>query len=559
MFMPSIRRLWFTAVLFSAAWVAVHVCIAQDNAPPHLVQQDGRHALIVDRAPFLVLGAQMNNSSAWPAMLPQVWPVMEYMHVNTVEAPIYWEQFEPRPGEYDSTNIDALLAGAREHNLRLVLLWFATWKNGSNHYMPQWMKLEPEKYPNMVGSEGQPIDSPSPHAQATLEADKRAFSALMEYLKRADHQHTVIMVQVQNEPGAWGTIRDHSPVADELFHSPVPAVALEAMGKPTEPNEDWASVFGRDADEYFHVWHVAKFIGEVAVAGKDVYSLPMMVNGSVRDPLASAHPPNYQVGGPNDNVFALWRAAAPAIDILAPDIYKPETEKYVKLLDLYSRPDNPLMVPETIGQGPITRFLYSALGRGAIGYAPFGMDLTRAFRTPEGPDADLDATFGDTATNYRALAPMARELARLNYEGCLQAAAEGEADPEPDKLAAAPASQGASRPTERLLHFDNWSAAISYGRFARMNAGPDMDEELGRVLVAQLEEHEFLVTGMHCRVGFYPTGDKAGRPWHYLAVEEGEFVDGTFQPRRILNGDQTDWGLIFTSVPSVLRVTLYTR
>ena len=35
-------------------------------------------------------------------------------------------------------------------------------------------------------------------------------------------------------------------------------------------------------------------------------------------------------------------------------------------------------------------------------------------------------------------------------------------------------------------------------------------------------------------------------------------VDGEFEADRILNGDQTDWGLAF-SRPTVLRVSLYTR
>jgi hypothetical protein len=43
---------------------------AQERPIPKLVQKDGRYALLVDGAPFLMLGAQTGNSSAWPAMLP---------------------------------------------------------------------------------------------------------------------------------------------------------------------------------------------------------------------------------------------------------------------------------------------------------------------------------------------------------------------------------------------------------------------------------------------------------------------------------------------------------
>src|SRR5277367_206235 len=68
---------------------------------PKVVSKDGRWALMVDGAPYLMLGVQVNNSSAWPGMLPQVWPAVERLHANTVEAPVYWEQMEPAQGRFD--------------------------------------------------------------------------------------------------------------------------------------------------------------------------------------------------------------------------------------------------------------------------------------------------------------------------------------------------------------------------------------------------------------------------------------------------------------------------
>ena len=543
-------------VMAAAILVAPSEARPADPSLPHLVRKDGRHALIVDGEPFLILGAQSNNSSAWPAMLPRVWPAMEALGVNTLETPVYWEQFEPQPGHCDFTVVDTILAQARKHELRLVLLWFATWKNGSNHYMPEWMKLQPEKYPNMVGEDGQPVDSPSPHSVDTLEADIRAFTAFMGHLKEVDPQHTVIMVQVQNEPGSWDVVRDHSPAAQTLFDRPVPSEALAAMNKPDQPNHGWAQVFGRDADEFFQVWHVARFIGKVAEAGKAVYPIPLFVNGSIRDPLDPGWPPRYQVGGPNDNVFELWKAAAPAVDILAPDIYIDDTEKYLKVLDLYRRPDNPLFVPETIGFGALTRFFFAALGRGAIGYAPFGMDDTRIRLGLDGLPLSREATYGDTALNYRMLKPMARQIARLSFEGKVQTAIQMEVDP------AAERGDSVDRVhyvTDQSLHLDGWDADIAFGTFRRMaRAAPQPETPDGRILIAELGESQYLMAGYHCRVMFRPTGEKEGRPWHYLKVEEGRYVDGEFEADRILNGDQTDWGLVFAE-PTVLRVSLYTR
>jgi beta-galactosidase GanA len=534
--------------------------LSDDASLPHIVQKDGRYALLVDGAPYLILGAQVNNSSAWPAMLPKVWPAMEFLHVNTVEIPVYWEQFEPQPGQFDYSVIDALLSGAREHKLHLVVLWFATWKNGSNHYQPQWMKLDPERYPNTIGRDGKFIDSPSPHAEATLQADIKAFSAFLQHLKEADPQHTVLMVQVENEPGMWGGTRDYSPAAQKAFDSPVPSEALAAMHKP-DGAANWKEAFGENADEFFQVWHVARFIGQVAAAGKAVYPLPLYVNAAVRDPINPGRPPRYEVGGPNDNVFDLWKAAAPAIDLLAPDIYQRDTANYLKLLDVYRRADNPLFVPETIGQGAAARFLFAALGRGAIGYAPFGMDYTRSFSSPNGDALTPDEVFRPTAVNYQMIGPMASEIARLNFEGKLQTAVQEEPEPDPAQLAAAPPSQGASQPPARILHCDGWDTTIHFGTFTRSGSVPHPQgaEPDGRILLAQLSENQFLVAGLHSRISFYPTGKAAGKPWQYLAVEEGLYDDGAFKAQRTLNGDQTDWGLVFSTAPTVLRVSLYTR
>jgi len=211
------RSLFATAVLVLLSAHNRAVCQTQsDSNLPKIVHNDGRYALLVDGAPYLMLGAQVNNSSAWPAMLPKVWPAIEALHANTVEMPIYWEQFEPQPKRFDFSVVDTLLLQAREHGVRLVLLWFGTWKNGSGHYTPEWMKLAPERYPHMQNAKGETIDSLSPYAPATLEADTLAFCALLRHLKDSDPQHTVLMVQVENEAGTWGAVRDYSAAAEKL-------------------------------------------------------------------------------------------------------------------------------------------------------------------------------------------------------------------------------------------------------------------------------------------------------------------------------------------------------
>src|ERR1017187_4048438 len=180
----------------------------QTKPIPEIVRKDGRYALMVDGAPYLILGAQCHNSSAWPAMLPKVWRAIENLHANTLEIPVYWEQFEPEPGKYDTSVIDTIIDQARERKVRLVLLWFATWKNGSSHYIPLWAKRQPENFPRIIGKSGRIVDSPSPHSPAALQADLSAFSAFMRHLKQRDTERTVIMGQrARLFPGGRKTLR----------------------------------------------------------------------------------------------------------------------------------------------------------------------------------------------------------------------------------------------------------------------------------------------------------------------------------------------------------------
>ena len=512
---------------------------AADNTLPHLVQKDGRHALIVDGAPFLILGGQCHNSSAWPATMPGVWNAIEAAQANTLEAPVYWEQFEPAPGKFDYTLVDQLLAGAREHKVRLVLLWFATWKNGSSHYLPLWLKQQPELCPLVVGQNGKPVDSPSPHTPALLEADTRAFRALMRHLKETDPQHTTIMVQVENEPGTWNSVRDHSPVAQKLFEAPVPAELLKALGKTDQAGRDWTAVFGSDADEFFHAWSVAHFIGQVAAAGKAEYPLPLYCNAALRDPLTNPAATSYESGGPTDNVLGIWKAAAPAIDVLAPDIYLPERAHYLKVLELYSRPDNPLLVPETIGSASVSRYCFSAVARGAIGWSPFGIDReSREMGVSAGPDTEPNGL----AINYRLLGPIMRELAQWNVEGRLQAVVEEKDQP------------------KQMLALGRWQAVIAFGppTFGYGSAPKGNAEPIGRALIAQLGENEFVITAYLGRVDFKLADPAAPGQRSFVRVEEGRYEKGVFQRTRILNGDETDWGLNFGATPMVLHVQLGT-
>ena len=533
----NLLPLWFL-FLFSAG-----VSGQETSQPlPRIIKQNNRYALLVDNQPYFILGGQVHNSSGWPAMLPNVWEAVSYLHANTLEIPVYWEQIEPEPGKFDFSIVNSLLLQARQHQTRLVLLWFGTWKNGSNHYMPGWMKRDAAKYPNVTGRKGQPIDSPSPHAKATLNADINAFTALMTYLKQADPQRTVIMMQVENEPGTWDSVRDYSPEAQKLFEEPVPAAMLspellKALNIPATKSGSWQAVFGDRADEYFHAWHVASYIGQVAAAGKKVYPLPMYANAALRDPLTNPPATNYESGGATDNVIPIWKAAAPALDLVAPDVYLEGSNRVLKVLDLYNRPDNALFVPE-IGLKPVNaKYLYSVMAGNGIGFAPFGIDNNSIDTAANLPDQQLSLY----TQAYRLALPMIRQLAQWGFEGKIKSAVEQE-----DHAA-------------QTINVSAWEAVVKFGEreggTLHANAQPD-----GKLMIVSLGENEFLLMGNLCNVTFRPLKAHANRAWQYLKVEEGNYKNGIFVPLRIWNGDETDWGgPQWSKHPTLLWVTLAVR
>jgi beta-galactosidase GanA len=531
------RKIASVTLALLAALASLPAAAADDV--PRIETRNGRHALIVDGAPFLMLGAQVNNSSNYPAMLPEVWPVIDEMHANTVEIPVAWEQIEPVEGQFDFSFLDALLPQARAHHVRLVLLWFATWKNTSPGYAPAWVKLDNARFPRMTNAKGETHYALSPHYRATLDADKRAFVRLMEYLKKNDPQNTVIMVQPENEVGTYGSVRDFSPVAQKLFDGPVPAALLQRMHK--SPG-NWRQVFGTDADEYFHAWSIASYVNEIAAAGKAVKPLPMYMNAALASAFGRQPATTYSSGGPVHHVIDIYKAAAPAIDLVAPDIYARDHAAYLEYLRFYDRPDNPLLVPETGNDTVFARYFFPVVGRGALGFAPFGMDATGYANYPLGAK-ELDAKTLDLfARNYRLFAPMTREWAAWALAGKTWGVSEP-TDPKAEHLQAA--DLGKYRLTAT---FGQWQFGTD-----KPTGNP---EPSGGVAVAELGPDDYLVTGFRTRVSFALTAPKANQSMIYVRVEEGRFDNGKWIFKRVWNGDETDYGLNFTDREQVLRVKL---
>lgn len=508
------------------------------NDIPHLRKNGEVTQLFVDGKPFIILGGQVGNSSAFPDRMAHAYPKFRELNANTVEFPVYWEQIEPEEGRFEFNALNEIIRGIRANGLRAIILWFGTYKNGAMEYAPAWVKSDIVRFPRVINKAGEPIRVLSPHGQATLEADRRAYSELMKHLREFDgRENTVILMQVQNEPGLRFSPRDYSVQATHLFNGPVPEKLVKAINKQSGT---WREVFGsRLAEESFTAYYLSNYIDEIARAGKEIYPLPTFVNvwmggNGTNDRFLEFDRPgdSYPSGGAVSHMLDLWKASSPHIDMIGPDIYHQSPIIYQEILSRYARPDNPLLVVETRGSTKFARFCFYALGEHyAVGFTPFGVD--------RGEELGLSEAFVPMADNFRVLKPVLSKIAELQAAGKLQAAVEEDFIP------------------GRMLYFDGYDILARFRPPFRSSGNPlaptGPQEPSGRILVGQLGPDEFLFVGFDVAVDFKPALGSDYTAVQFLLVEEGFYENNQWKRTELHNGDFTDRGLTFPSQGRVIK------
>ncbi len=391
---------------------------------PLLKKQGTATQLIVGGKPFLLLSGELHNSTCggFDYMRP-VWKRLAKKNLNSVIATVSWELVEPEEGQFNFILVDSIIAGAREENLKLVLIWFASWKNASSVYIPSWVKKNYGKYPRAKDELGKSLEILSTLGDASCEADAKAFAALMRHIKEVDSkQQTVVMMQVENEVGVldnlgrdpWGkevsenpgnARRDFCDQANTAYNGPVPKELLNYLMEHKESlfpelhkvwkangfktTGSWEEIFGKSefrremkdwkfysyyTEELFSAWNYARYVEKVTAAGKKEYPIPMYVNAWLKQPF-SYWPGRYPSGGPLPQVLDIWRAAAPSIDFMAPDIYM---DDFNWACQEYTRSGNPLFIPETRGGDIGAARAFYVFGEHNAGcFSPFGIDDTR--------------------------------------------------------------------------------------------------------------------------------------------------------------------------------------
>ncbi len=551
--------------------------------------------LIVDGNPVLLLAGELGNNAATSvdAMEP-IWPKLVANHFNTVLIAVSWAQVEPHEGQFDFTLVDNLITQAREHHLHIVFLWFGSWKNGFSSYAPTWVKRDYTRFPRIEIGNGStasmtgPVELLSTFGDATRNADATAFAALMHHIGLVDStEHTVVMMQVENEMGVLRDTRDRSPAANRAFHGPVPAELMRYLiahkdslipelreawsASGYKASGTWEEVFGPGrpaeppmplqtlsppmgplehetawqqthwpADELFMAWNYARYVETIVHAGQAQYDIPMYVNAWLQQP-NHAWPGSYPSGGPVPQVHDIWRAGAPDIDILSPDLY---LKYFGEVCARYTREGNPLFIPET-GTNP-SNALLGAGKYNMIGFSPFGVAGTRSSTSPH-PEEHSEADLGETYKLLEEFSPMV-----LAHQGT-------------DSMTAVKLEDG-DQPVS--VQLGGYTLELTYTgkatwlpptpRGSVLNA-PFLHEkgfEAAAILIAS-SPNEFYFGGGGMSIRFTP--NTPGPPNVGLGdVQTGHFVAGKWVTFRQLGGDDTTQGEMLLLPPNTLmRVTVY--
>ena len=330
---------------------------------------------------FRILGGELSNSAATSVSdIEEVLPRMKALGLNTVLVPVYWEFLEPVEGQLDFTLVDRTIDVARQQGLKIVPLWFGAWKNSMSCYAPAWFKRDVKRFPRAVTAEGKPLEIASCFSDNVLQADLKAFSALMQHITEKDPQReVVIMMQIENEIGMLESARDHSPLAEKAYRQPVPQALLKALG--IKKKGTWIEVFGTDdyADEKFMAWHYACYVEHLAQAARRIHNMPLYVNAAMNS--RGRKPGEYPSAGPLAHLADIWKAGAPSIDILAPDIYDTGFKSWASQYAMPLRPQdggkvkNRLFIPESrCCENSGVRALYAFGEHQALGFSPFAID-----------------------------------------------------------------------------------------------------------------------------------------------------------------------------------------
>lgn len=517
--------------------------------------------IIANGKPMLMIGGELGNSSAsTPEDVKQTFAHLRKLGLNTVLAPVSWELIEPVEGQYDMSSLDAILNEARAQHLKVVVLWFGAWKNSMSCYAPEWFKRDVKRFPRAHTPEGRQVEEASSLSKSVLEADRRAFCQMMQYLKDKDSEdQTVIMVQVENEIGMIDVPRDYSADANRLYRTTVPKQLTDYLKRnrktlhpylrekllpSAKADANWPQLFGEDiyTEEIFQTWTYATYVEEIAKVGRGIYNLPMYVNVALNS--RDRRPGEYPSGGPLAHLIDLWHCGAPSIDVLGVDIYDQGVASW---LEKYHLHNNPLFVPEIrLEDKDAMLALYCFGHHDAMGFCPFSIeDYPLTTSTTANDWKQMDLTQDDQLNAYSGgssdLSPLASAYRLLRQAEPLILQRQGTDDMEAVLL------DNEHREAE-ILTPDGIRLTVKHSYSLGWEPGAkDPVWPEAACIVMRLGKEDYLVIGSGVVITYSPaesapTWAKGDARIGLAKCELVSIKEGQLQVIRHLNGDQTHQG-----------------
>lgn len=540
-----------------AAALALIICQVA-AAQPKLVKNNGVTRLYVDGSPYLMRTGELHNSTSTSESYMEsigVWDQMKKANFNTVIASCSWNVIETSEGKYDFSSVDHVIRNARENGLKVVMIWFASWKNGNSTYAPGYIKRNPKKYPLVINEEGKPLNVLSTFSKDAMIADRNAFAALMSHIHETDFDNTVIMMQVENEIGILGSKRDYSAAAQKAWKANVPEDLINylvankgklfpALEKVWAENGyktkgSWESVFGKSStntdnwqdfsyytEEIFQAYYYAKYVEAITAAGKAEHNIPMYVNNWLRQP-GMGVPGQFPSGCALPEVIDVWRAAAPSVDFTAPDIY---IKEFDWVLSQFSLSGNPIFIPEC--RCDVAKALYAYGEYDALGFAPFGFDGPQ--NGGLGASAEEMKNLGEC---YGILAEMESMILDNYGSDKMRGLLVTDENPTPSvTMGNYTITISSSVRNRRSFNYGQGAEALAAENAAL--ASRNQQSAPSGALVIQTSPDDFYIVAVNASFRFEQNNPKAEGSVMTDQIEEGTFKDNIWIPGRNLNGDE---------------------
>lgn len=214
----------------------------------HTESVETQYRLTVDGKPFLMLGAQLRTDffrqldGKTLEQLDEYFSLAAGLNITCVQVPVSWSDVETDYDIYTDKTIKAYIDYCEKYNIKLEILWFGSYMCGYSveGHLPDYIVKDTKTYSELnpsaayQGWQGKQFYL-SPGNKVLVEREVKAVSEMMNFIADYDNKlgnpHTVIGIQVENEPDMLATRHNaaHGFAPNDLWPSLL--YHINAIGK----------------------------------------------------------------------------------------------------------------------------------------------------------------------------------------------------------------------------------------------------------------------------------------------------------------------------------------